>query len=253
MKKTTVTIFVKAIPHGDIPVENCYKKFIENMSRLDSPLGFKDVDTSYVPRFDTNPVAAMKIKYPNKSIKFAGGYSFRDAVRLNFNKSKYDDYIWMGFKLPDKKINYKMFLHSEILKVIKSFGAYRATVDLNEFYVAYCGGYVYTEDGENGFDENGNPVRNNDSYNALARNSDIDIDGRNNIFCLRAVQYWSRELCHVALGFGPEEVENRLAGEASKLDISESGIYLVLDDNPFMSFDDFVQMNVKFRKKLGLT
>ena len=172
------------------------------MSRLDSPLGFKDVDTSYVPRFDTNPVAAMKIKYPNKSTKFAGGYSFRDAVRLNSNKSKYDDYIWMGFKLPDKKINYKMFLHSEILKVVKSFGAYRATV-------------------ENGFDENGNPVRNNDSSNALARNSDIDIDGRNNIFCLRAAQYWSRELCHVALGFGPEEVKNRLDGEASTLDISE--------------------------------
>lgn len=252
MKKTTVTVFIKAIPQVDITVENCYSKFIKNMSYLDGPLGFKDVDTSYVPRFDTNPVAAMKIKYQNKSIRFAGGYSFRDAYRPNGNKSKYDDYIWIGFKIPDKRIDYESLIKTEILQVAEAFGAYRATVDLNEFYVAYCGGYVYTEDGENGFDENGNPVRNNDSFNALASNSDIDIDGRNNIFCLRAAQYWSRELCHVALGFGPEEVKNRLDGEASKVEISQNGIYLVLDDNPFMSFNDFLQMNIKFRNKLGL-
>lgn len=253
MKKTKVTIFIKAIPQADMSIENCYEKFIVNMNSLDSPLGFKDIDTSYVPQFEGSPVAAMKIRYSNKSIKFAGGYSFRDACRSNSNKSKYDDYIWMGFKVPDKSIDYKLLINNEILKVVESFGAYRATVDLDEFYVAYCGGYIYTENGENGFDENGNPVRNNDSFNALARSSDIDIDGRNNIFCLRAAQYWSRELCHVALGFGPEEVKNRLDGEASTLEISKNGIYVVLDDNPFMNFDDFLQMNIKFKNKLGLT
>lgn len=245
-------IVLKARQQLNFTVEESYKKFANDMAELDGPLGFKDVDIGTVPTFGASPIAGMKIKYPNKSIKFVGGYSLRGGLNALAEKSRDDDFIWIGFSVPNKNISYDELIHVSLPEIIRYFGAYRTTLDLNEFYAAYCGGYIYTDDGVNGFDAGGNPVDNNEEFKTLSRNSDIDIDGRNNIFGLRPVQYWDRELCHAALNFGPEEVAIRLNGKVPKVELMERGVYVILNEDPYMNFDDFLKMNEANKKILGL-
>jgi hypothetical protein len=252
MNRSTITVSIKALQAPEMSVEECYKRFVEKMDSIEGPFGFKYVDSSVIPKFGTSPIASMKIKYPVKGLKFVGGYSYREGKYPYFERAISDDFVWIGFGLPNKNIDYALFIEKYFPQIIEAFGGYRAAIDVNGFYTAYCGGYVPSSNGENAFDSAGNEVRDNPEFNKLSGDVSIDIDGRNNIFGLRPVQFWSRDLCNTALGYGPEEVKKKLEGYVPKVELMKDGIYLILNDNPYISFDDFLLMNLKCKKALDL-
>lgn len=89
-------------------------------------------------------------------------------------------------------------------------------------------------------------------YNELRANPEIDVDGRNNIYTLHAAQYWDSKLCQRALEYGPDEVVMRLAGKVPKVERLGDGVYIVLNDDPAMSYDDFLSLNERCKEMLGL-
>ncbi|MGD7493788.1 hypothetical protein ACQCP4_00005, partial [Ralstonia pseudosolanacearum] len=65
-------------------------------------------------------------------------------------------------------------------------------------------------------------------------------------------QYWDSKLCQRALEYGPDEVVMRLAGKVPKVERLGDGVYIVLNDDPAMSYDDFLSLNERCKEMLGL-
>ena len=106
--------------------------------------------------------------------------------------------------------------------------------------------------GDHGVDENGYAISTNDVYKSLAEDKSININGRNNIYTLRSAQFWDAGLCRRALGYGPDEVVNRLEGHALHAEHLMDGVYIVLSDDIALSYADFVAMNERIKPLLGL-
>ena len=78
------------------------------------------------------------------------------------------------------------------------------------------------------------------------------MDGRNFIYTLYPAQFWDAELCQHALGYGPDEVVARLRGKVPQVERLRNGVYLVLNDDPNLSFDEFIKMNESYKNILDL-
>jgi len=79
-----------------------------------------------------------------------------------------------------------------------------------------------------------------------------DIDGRNNIFTLEVAQYWDAELCQRALGYGRDEVIKRLTGKVPLVQPLMDGVYVVFNDDPDLTFEEFCAYNDRLKPVLGL-
>jgi hypothetical protein len=152
------------------------------------------------------------------------------------DEGKFDDNLQISFKSLNKAVDYRAVLHRHFAEVIEAFKAYRAEATFGLYHLHYCGGL-----------KNTNPV-----YNRLLADKTIDVDGRNNIYTLEPAQYWDAELCRRALGYRPEDVVRRLRGHALKVEPLMDGVYLVLNDDPQLSYEEFVAMNERYKAMLGL-
>lgn len=94
--------------------------------------------------------------------------------------------------------------------------------------------------------------RTNPAYNALLSEEGIDVNGRNNIYTLNPAQFWDGELCQRALGFDRDEVIRRLKDVAVLARPVMDGVYLVLNDDPQLTYEAFVEMNERIKPMLGL-
>ena len=65
--------------------------------------------------------------------------------------------------------------------------------------------------------------------------------------------YWDAELCQRALGYDRDEVIRRLAGKVPRVDPLMDGVYVVFNDDPALSYENFVQMNQNGKALLGLS
>ena len=82
---------------------------------------------------------------------------------------------------------------------------------------------------------------------------EVNVDGVDNIFVLLPAQYWSEELCQRALGCSASEVIRRLtkAGALMVMPMLD-GIYCVLNDNSKIELEEYIEMNHKFKRALGI-
>jgi len=78
------------------------------------------------------------------------------------------------------------------------------------------------------------------------------VDGRNNIYTLHPAHFWDSELCRRALGYGPEEVIDRLTGVCPSVIPLLDGVYIVLNDDPKLTYESYVEMNSAIKPILGL-
>jgi hypothetical protein len=228
-------IYYRAVHEESI--EQRHIEFMRNMSLLGSPLGFEGVDLPAVPDCGSELCAVFGAKYSIiRGLRFQGSYQYRDQKYQYKDKASYDDTFRIGFKTSNSKLDYKSIIHEHFPKVIKAYRGYRANLYFDLYLGDYCGGLEYS----------------NGIYNRLHDDKSIDVNGRNNIFTLHPAQYWDAQLCQRALGYSPDEVISRLSEKVPKIELLMDGVYVVLNDDPDLSYAAFVEMNNRYKPILGL-
>lgn len=225
-------------------IESRHTEFVANMSRIGPPLGFSGLEPPATPQVRDGDLSALEwFRYPVPGVKLQMHYKFRSDRYLNRDESHFDDSISIEFKTSNKALNYQALLHEHFPHVIEAYRGFRARA----LYGSH--GLMYEDCGWNEWSgrETTNPV-----YWKLRNDESIDVDGRNNIYTLEPAMYWDAELCQRALGFGRDEVIQRLNGKVPRVEPLMDGVYVVFNDDPALSYETFVQMNQNFKALLGL-
>jgi hypothetical protein len=84
---------------------------------------------------------------------------------------------------------------------------------------------------------------------ALAKESGRDIDGRDSVFRIHAVNYFDRELCKRAFGMGPADLLQKLGSVFNRAELFQDGVLLVCT-KAFPEADELRRIEEAFRKEL---
>ncbi|MBB6337672.1 hypothetical protein FHR59_001882 [Xanthomonas arboricola] len=236
MSSPEIQLWFYAKPDRALTIEQRHAQVMEQMSRVGSPLGFEGLDLPAAPSCGDGLSASYKIKFPVKGLLCIGDYIYRGERYVYEDHGSFDEHLRFGFKISNIKIDYRNVLNTEIQEITQAFGAYKAFASYDLYSVYYQG---------NGPDEN--PV-----YDRLRKEKSIDVDGRNNIYTLHPVQFWDGDRCRSALGYGPDEVVARLQGKVQRVERFLDGVFLLLNDDPGLTYEQFVEMNERVKPILGL-
>jgi hypothetical protein len=127
--------------------------------------------------------------------------------------------------------------------IAQAFGAYRAVLTFSDFFLKY------TDWGWNEWSER--PC-DNPGYHRLKESGVVELDGRANVFTLAPAMFLDNSLCERALGYGPSGVAARLQGQVPFLEVMPEGVYVVFNKNFHLSYEEYVEMNERFGKLLGI-
>ena len=237
-----------------------HDRFIDTMLGIAGPFGFEGAERRVAPEFgfasDGGPhsVAAFNVKGRMRGVKFVGIYLIPDIyghTGPDKNLESYSgDSLTYEWKLADKKIDYRFALHENLPTVIALYEARYCFTSVCYYDQAYQGGYH--GDNDEGIDSGGYSLAINPTYNRLKADPAIDVDGWNNIYTLYPAQFWDGGRCQRALGYGPDEVIRRLSGKVPLVRPLRDGVYIVLNDDPEISYDDYFAMNVINKAILGI-
>lgn len=252
MKSRNVRLIIRSRAEKSISIEQRHKNFISAVSKINPPLGFSDIDLPSVPDCGAELLAEFGVKLSTRGVKFSGYYVYRGVNYHYEDSAKFDDSIRYEFSVKKTKLNYEHILKADFPSLIEAYQGYSARLAFDDYDSAYKAGVEPSESGETFFDENGSAIRDNAIYNSLVSDKAIDIDGRNNIYVLRPAQYWDNELCNRALGYGPDEVVKRLQGTKAEVRRLMDGVYIVLDYDINITYENFLEMNSKYKTLLGL-
>jgi hypothetical protein len=234
--------------------------FMDAMLSVPGPFGFEGAERRVAPEFTVeadgwpNSVAPYNVKGRMRGVKFVGTYNIPDVYGKsgpNKNLESYSgDSLEYQWKLTNKKVDYRFALHKNLPVVINIYEARFCNLSVCYYDFAYQGGYH----GDNGpyVDEFGYKPALNQTYNRLKADSSIDVDGWNNIYTLYPAQYWEGGRCIRALGYDRDEVIRRLSGKVPLVRPLLDGVYIVLNDNPDITYDEYYAMNVEYKAILGL-
>ncbi|MBR8657423.1 hypothetical protein KDH83_29315 [Achromobacter sp. Marseille-Q0513] len=217
-------------------IEQRHARVMDGMSRFGIPLGFKGLDLPIAPDCGDGTIATYGVKFSIKGLKFVGDYRYRGERYLYDDRGYMDEHVRYGFKVSNREINYSYVINNQVPQVVEAFEPYRTCV----YYDSYA------------FKYQGRSFEDNPTYFNLHENKSIDVDGRNNIYTLHPAQFWDAELCERALGYGPDEVIARLQGKVQDVRRLTNGVYLVLNDDPKLTYEDFVKMNEQIKPILGV-
>jgi hypothetical protein len=256
-----VRAFIRRKSAWNKNIVSFHDSFMDQMLQIPGPLGFEGAVREHAPEFgyasdgmpDTS--AVFNVKGRMRGVKFIGEYripetTYRQDTAETWAKSYYGDDLLYEWKLTNKKIDYHFALHENLPTVIEAFEGRFATVDPCFYHQAYQGGFH--GDNDEGHDENGYGLALNQIYNRLKANPSIDVDGWNNIYTLYPAQFWEGGRCERALGYGPDEVIRRLSGKVPLVRPLRDGVYVVLNDNPDINYDEYYEMNVTNKAILGI-
>ncbi|MDI6529303.1 hypothetical protein QMA71_27535 [Pseudomonas otitidis] len=236
MSVAEVELSFYARPDSFITIEQRHSELMNRLTKFGGPLGFLGLDLPEVPSCGDGLVATYTVKLPTRGLRFIGDYTYRSDRYPHDDLASFDEHLRYGFKISNKFIDYSKILNEDFLAVVEAFCAYKAhaSYDLYDFY--YQGGL--NDD--------------NQVYNELRKDPAVDVDGRNNIYTIYPAQFWDSELCLRALGYGADEVVSRLSNKVKRVERFMHGVYLVLNDDPDLSYEDFLKMNNKIKSELGL-
>lgn len=233
-----------------VSIASLHSTFMTRMATIPSRLGAFDTTTPPAPDCGAGLSASFSLKLPTKGLKCMGTYIYRGERYSYQDIRSFDDRVTYEFKLGNPHLSYSDLLLHDFPEVILAFGAYNAYIDYGFYYLGYTFGY--NPDTSYGLDSTGNEIRNNPVYNELVSDPTVNTASRWFIFCLSPAQYWSEEFCNKALGYGKDEVIRRLEGQVRLVLDWADGVYFVLNDNPDLTFNEFVEMNTRYKKILGL-
>lgn len=250
MAKKLIRFYVGAKAEKSVSIEDLHRTVMQRLEALDGPLGIKNAPIPPVPDCGDGLSVTFALKLLTKGLRCFGTYVYRGATYIYKDSPLFDDDLTYEFKSNNPFVNYSDLLLNHLPVVAKAFGAYIAYVSYSDYPVGYA--YGFNPDEESGFDATGNEIRQNEVYNQLVADPQIDANSRGFIFELHPAQFWSDELCNKALGYGKDEVIRRLEGQIRLLQDYGDGVYFVLNDNRDLTFNEFVDMNKKYKKILGL-
>lgn len=236
MSAADIELWIYARPDGALTIDQRHVDVMDRMSKIGAPLGFAGIDLPTAPSCGDGLVATYTARLPVKGLRLVGDYAYRGERYIYEDRASYDEHLRFGFKVSNKAIDYVQVLNECLPKVIEAFKGYKALVAYDLYGLYYLGGL-----------NDDNPV-----YNRLREDPAMDVDGRNNIYTLYPAQFWDAELCQRALGYGPDEVVSRLQGKVNVAARLVDGVYLVLNDDPGLTYEAFVEMNERIKPVLGL-
>jgi hypothetical protein len=226
--------FYRAI-HAE-SIEQRHAEFTRNMAHIGPPLGFRGVELPKAPDCGAELYACYGVKLPTKGLRFIGGYIYRGETYEYEDHGAFDDRMEFGFDSARRNINYQEILRVHFPIAVEAFRGYRAFCNIGFHALHYY-----------------KAAKNSDPFfQKLKENRGIDIDGRNYIYTLYSAQYWDALLCHQALGYGPDEVIDRIGDQALMTKRVLDGVYVLLNDDPAPTYESFVAMNAKFKPMLGI-
>jgi len=229
----TIDLYIYYRANPKESVEARHEEFMAAMQAFGPPLGFQGLDLPIAPDLGDEYIEGYRVKMPIKGLTFQGIYQNRRNRTLGEDRATKDDHISFTFKKANSALDYTQIVQEQFPKMIQAYRGYRAICWFDGHFVGY-------------------EKLHQETYNKLREDPSINVDGRNNIFTLHPAQYWDELLCQKALGYGPEEVIRRLDGLVPKVALLMDGVYLVLNDDKDLSFDEFVAFNDRFKPILGL-
>lgn len=181
-------------------------------------------------------LASYEIKTGLKGLSVIGTYAFRGPGYEYADVAALDEIILYGFRSSNKAVDYPSVLRNGVASVAEAFGAYRVKVTYG----------MYSMDYQDGVGREGPTLAD------LKAAGVKDVDGRKNIMTMYPAQFWDARLCSDALGFGPEEVFSRLEGKVDKVELTASGVYILLSDKVDLSYEEYLEFNRHAKALLGL-
>lgn len=214
-------------------IEDRHRQISEGMLQLPPPFGWREVSIPPAPDCGDELGASFWIKYPTPGLQLEGRYVYRGSTYRYQDQVFYDDKVWISFSAAGGRINYREMLLEHLASAMAAFRG--------------NAGHGYLASHSRHFSE-----LHAAEIHELRKDSAIDVNGRNNIFTLNVVQYWDAELCQRALGYGRDEVIKRLTGKVPLVQPLMDGVYVVFNDNPDLTFDEFCAYNDTLKPVLGL-
>lgn len=236
MSAADIELWIYARPDSSLTIDQRHADVMDRMSRFGAPLGFAGLDLPAAPSCGDGLVATYTVKTHVRGLRFVGDYTYRGERYVYEDRASYDEHLHFGFKVSNKSVDYSCVVNEHLPRVVEAFKGYKAQISYDLYGLYYQGGL-----------NDDNPI-----YNRLREDKVVDIDGRNNIYTLYPAQFWDAELCHRALGYGPDEVIARLQGKVHMAGRLMEGVYLVLNDDPSLTYEAFVKMNERIKPILGL-
>lgn len=236
MSAADIELWFYACPDRILSINQRHAEIMDRMSRIGAPLGVAGLELPAAPSCGDGLIATYTVKLPIRGLRFVGDYAYRGDRYIYEGRASNDEHLRFVFKISNKTIDYKFVVNEHLPKVIEAFKGYKAHVTYDLYDLYYQGGL--NDD--------------NLAYNRLREDKTIDVDGRNNIYTLFPAQFWDAAFCQRTLGYGPDEVIARLQGKCLMAVRLMDGVYLVLNDDPGMSYETFVEMNEQIKPILGL-
>jgi hypothetical protein len=233
MRRNNFRFYMHYRANHNVSIEVRHMTFIERMMKLPQPLGWQGVDVPPTPDCGDELGASFEVVYPIAGLELDGRYVYRGQTYQYLDEAFYDDKVWISFSPKNPKINYHAMLHEHLARAMCAFGGYAAH--------GYFGAYVVKYEDLHA-----------DEIQVLQACPGVDVNGRNNIFTLNVVQYWDAELCQRALGYGRDEVIRRLTGKVPLVQPLMDGVYVVFNDDPDLTFEEFCAYNDRLKPVLGL-
>ena len=231
--KTELSFLIYDVPDPNVSIDRRHRSVVQGMRNLQSPFSWRDIEAPETPVREKGAISALyKIRYPSIPVFHTGSYQIRDAKYL-YDKAACDDRFSFEFKPGLPGLDYANLLYQSFAELVSAIGGYRAVLFYDSYSIQ--------------FDDRHAEIR-----KKLRDDKAIDTDGRNNIFCLDPVHYWSEELCQKAFGFGRDEVIRRLTGKVPLVKPLMDGVYVVFSDNPDLTFEDYCAYNDALKPVLGL-
>ena len=197
MDKYKIELRHRAQP--DEPFEEKHKKFIEEVSELDSPWNLEGLEP--LPDIGAELLVTVSLdKVFGKGVKGRLTYMYRNNDYLEDN-AQYDDNLFIEFNAG--KINLE-----DVVKIlpyyVSAFGCYRATV--HNWSITRSDWPKVVE----GCNDTGK-----------------DVNGRDGVYRINAINYFDGDLCQSAFGLSPEDIVNRLNGKVELVSLLNDGVFLV--------------------------
>jgi len=236
MSAADIELWIYARPDPTLTIDERHAEVMSRMSRVGAPLGFAGLELPVTPSCGDGLVATYAIKLPVRGLRCVGDYAYRGDRYSYEDLTSYDEHLRFGFKISNTAVDYRRVVAGDLPEVVEAFKAYKAHMSYGLYGLYYQGGL--SDD--------------NSIYNRLRNDAAIDVDGRNNIYTLYPAQFWDAALCQRALGYGPDEVIARLQGICLGAARLMDGVYFVLNDDPNLTYEAYVEMNERIKPVLGL-
>lgn len=184
--------------------EDFHTNFLMAISELDSPWNLKDLEP--IKSIGSELLVTLSLNnILGKKFKGRITYMYRNQNYLEDN-AQYDDNIFIEFN--PGKVDYNEMVKI-LISYVSAFECYRATI--HNWAITKSDWPQVTE---------------------YCNTTGKDINGRDGVYRINAINYFDRELCMRAFGLSPEEIINKLNGKVENIFFLNDGVFLIYKSNP---------------------